>query len=397
MESEDFKNNNRVVAKLKPTNSTQIVTAESVQAEEVPTIPLSSLETLSEMQPAIAVRSVNSTVEVSLPAPLVVQPTEYHRSSGEWLQIWRDGMRLAFLPLSVMPILVGSILAWTQTISSKAPLGKFHLTHFILAIVTVSLLQLGANLINDYYDYLRGIDTSNAFGPGGLIQQGLIKPSRVLITGLALLGAGVLLGLVIAAAGGPMAYLLGFIGVICAYFYSGTQEALSSKMLGELVAFCVFGPLITLGAYTIQTGQPSLLAVFYGIPLGLLAAAVVHVNDMRDTEGDRHAGKHTFASLLGLRWSRIWFLVLLLGAYAVIAALGVPHGAPHPILLTLWTLPTLAVIITGVLRTDTPPGLHTVMRQVLSLETFFALLLVAGLLIAAFLAIMPHIPAILPI
>ncbi len=395
MESEDFKNNNRVIAKPKPT--THIVTAESVQAEEVPTIPLESLQTLSEMQPAISVRPVTATVEVSLPAPLVAPPTEYRRSTSEWVQIWRDGMRLTFLPLAIMPVLVGSILAWTQSISSKAPLGKFHLTPFILAIVTVALLQLGANLINDYYDYLRGVDTSNAFGPGGLIQQGLIKPSRVLITGLALLGTGVLLGLVVAAAGGPMVYLLGFIGVLCAYFYSASQQALSSKMLGELVAFCVFGPFITLGAYMIQTGQPSLLAVFYGIPLGLLAAAVVHINDMRDTEGDTHAGKRTFASFLGLSWGRAWFLVLLVGAFAVIAALGIPHGAPHPILIALWTLPILAVIITGVLRTDTPAGLHAIMRQVLSLEIFFALLLVAGLLVAAFLAIVPHIPAILPI
>ncbi|HEU5229314.1 MAG TPA: 1,4-dihydroxy-2-naphthoate octaprenyltransferase [Ktedonobacteraceae bacterium] len=397
MESEDFKNNNRVVDKPKPTNSTHIVTADSVQAEEVPTIPLSSLKTISEMQPAIAVRPVNSTVEVSLPAPLVTQPTEYRRSTSEWLQIWRDGMRLAFLPLAVLPVLVGSIVAWTQTISSKAPLGKFHLTHFLLSLVTVALLQLGANLVNDYYDYLRGIDTSNALGPGGLIQQGLIKPSRVLAAGLALLGVGIFLGLFVAAAGGPIVYLLGFIGVLCAYFYSASQRALSSKALGEVVAFCVFGPFITLGAYTIQTGQPSLLAVFYGIPLGLLAAAVVHINDMRDTEGDTHAGKRTFASILGFRWSRVWFLVLLLGAYAVVAALGIPHGSPHPILLALWTLPTLVVIITGILRTDTPAGLHAVMRQVILLEIYFALLLVAGLLIAAFLAIVPHIPAILPI
>ena len=397
MKKEELKDNDQIIVKPKPTQSAHIVTADSVQAEEVPTIPLGSLETLSELQPAISIHSVASTAEVSLPAPLVVQPAEYRRSFKEWIQIWRDGMRPAYLPLSVMPVLTGSILAWRETITAKAPLGKFHLTHFLFALVAVILLQIGAHLINDYYDYLRGIDTSNTLGPGGLIQQGLITPSKVLVTGLTLLGLGALIGIVVAVAGGPIVFLLGLIGVLCAYFYSATQRAISSKALGELVVFSIFGPLLTLGAYMVQTGQMSLQALYYGIPLGLLAAAVVHVNDMRDVEGDTHAGKRTIVSMLSFRWSRVGFLVLLLGAYGAVAALGIPHGTPHFILIALWTLPTLVVIITGILRTDTAAGLHTIMRQVLTLETSFALLFVVGLLTSTFISILPHIPAILPI
>src|SRR5579875_3540904 len=126
-----------------------------------------------------------------------------------------------------MPVLLGSILAWTQSISLQAPFGHFHPLRFIAVIIVVCLLQTGANLINDYYDYLNGVDTANVFGPGGLI----------------VLGVGTVLGLLVAIAGGPLVYLFGLIGVLCAYFYSATARSLSSLALGELVGFLVFGPL----------------------------------------------------------------------------------------------------------------------------------------------------------
>lgn len=391
---EELKDNDQeTVSKSKTATSTHIVTADSVQAEEVPTIPLGSLETISTLQPAVSVHSVSSTQTVSIPEPLVVQPSEYRRSLGEWLQIWWDGIRPAYLPLSLMPVLVGSTLAWTQSISPQSPLGYFHFAHFIGTLLAVFLLQTGANLINDYYDYARGIDTSNPLGPGGLIQQGLIQPTRVLTCGLALLAVGGLIGLIIAVRGGPAVYLFGVIGLLGAYFYSATTKSLSSLALGELVGCIIFGPLIMLGTYMVQTGGFTRNVLIYSIPLGLIAAAVIHINNMRDIESDAQAGKRTIATMLGIRWSRAWFLVLLLGAYVIIAALGIPRGAPHYILITLWTLPALVVILTGVLRTDTLTGLHLAMLQTLKLETSFMLLLIVGLILSAIIPVLPHVPA----
>jgi 1,4-dihydroxy-2-naphthoate polyprenyltransferase len=141
--------------RIKAVTSAQIVTAESVQAEEVPTIPLGSMQTISELQPEVEVRSTAPTQAVRLPSPLIVQPAEYHRSSGEWLRIWWNGMRPAFLPLSLVPVLVGSVLAWTGSITAKTPRGEFHPQRFLALVLTVVCLQVGAHLINDYYDYLR--------------------------------------------------------------------------------------------------------------------------------------------------------------------------------------------------------------------------------------------------
>src|SRR2546429_6159421 len=157
--------------------ATQIVTADFIQAEEVPTIPIASLQTISNLQPEVSVYPVASTQTVSIPAPLVEQPVEYRCSLREWVQTWRNGMRLNYLPLTLMPILLGSVLAWLSTIIPKKPFGSFHLTHFLGAIVIAFLLQVGAHLVNDYYDFLHGVDTSNALGPGGLIQQGHVKPT----------------------------------------------------------------------------------------------------------------------------------------------------------------------------------------------------------------------------
>jgi 1,4-dihydroxy-2-naphthoate octaprenyltransferase len=391
MEKEEL-HDQEVVPKPKTTTSTKIVTAGAVQAEDVPTLPLGPMQAISALEPEIAVRSVASTSIVSMPEPLVVQPSEYHRSPGEWVQIWKDGIRPAYLSLSLMPVLLGTVLAWTPTMTSKNPFGSFDLPRFISTVLAVLLLQAGANLLNDYYDYVRGIDTSNTLGPGGLIQQGFVKPIRVLFVSFISLAAGAILGLIVAWQSGPLVLLFGLIGLLCAYFYSATKRALSSLALGELVGFVTFGPLITLGAYMVQTESVARNVLIYSIPLGLLAAAVIHVNNMRDLESDAQANKRTIAALLGVNWSRAWFLALLLAAYVIILALGIPRGTPHLLLITLWTLPNLVVVITGILRTDASSGFHLVMQEQLKLATAFALLLIVALLVTALFPLLPIIP-----
>jgi 1,4-dihydroxy-2-naphthoate octaprenyltransferase len=387
--------------KLKLSTSSKIVTADSVQAEEVPTIPLSSLQTVSALQPEVAIHSVASTKSIRLPAPLVVQPAEYRRSMSEWWQVWWEGVRPAYVMMALVPVLLGSVLAWSSTITAHTTFGHFHVLRFLATLIAVVALQCGANLVNDYYDYVKGVDASNILGPGGLIQQGLIKPSNVLVLGLFLLGVGAFLGILIATTGGLLIIGLGLIGLLCAYFFSATSYSFSSLSLGVVITFIVYGPLLTLGAYIVQVGTPvhSLLVklLLYSLPLGLLAAAVVHVNDMRDVESDVQAGKRTLASFLGLAGGRILYVLLVLAAYVVIIALGVPHHAPHLILITLWTLPTLVVAFSGILRTDLAPGLHVVLRETIKMQVIFGILLVAALFVSALVPVLPHISTHLPI
>ncbi len=374
--------------------SSQMVTAESVQSEEVQMAPSGTQQTVSELQPKISVHSVATTRSIMQPLPLVAQPSENERRLGEWLSIWWEGIRPAYLLLSLLPVVLGSVVAWTQSVSLKTPRGTFHPVRFVITLAAVLLLQIGANLVNDYYDYLRGIDTSNTLGPGGLIQQGLIKPVRVLSFGLIALGLGALLGAFVAVSGGWLVIVFGLIGVLAAYFYSGEPKALTSLALGELVFFFIFGPLLTLGSYMVQTGHLDRTVYIYSISLGILATAFIHLNNMRDTASDAPAGKLTLASLLGLRLSRTLYVVLVLGAYAPIVALGLPRHAPHLLLIVLWTLPTLVIAITTVLRTTSPASLHKAMLESLRLEIFFTILLIVALVVTAVLPILPHLPSI---
>ena len=372
----------------------KVVTADSVQAEEVPTIPLGSLQTINALQPEVSVHAVTSAQGVNLPAPLVVQPSEYRRSLPEWIKAWWEGMRPTYLALPLIPVVVGGTLAWTKSIAPGTPFGHFHVLRFLATLMAVALLQVGANLVNDYFDDLRGVDASNQLGPGGLIQQGIVPPTQVLTAGLIALGLGALLGAIVAFSGGLLVYLFGLVGLLCAFFYSASSRSLSALSLGELISFVIYGPLITLSAYMVQIGHIDRIVLVYSIPLGLLAMAVILLNDMRDLEDDAQAGKYTIASLLGLQWSRLFCLMLLLTAYMIIVALGLPHNASHFLLITLWTLPTLVIVLSGMLRTDNPAGLHLVMRQAIRLEVYFAFLLVVALIVTAVWPVLPHLPTI---
>jgi 1,4-dihydroxy-2-naphthoate octaprenyltransferase len=261
-------------------------------------------------------------------------------------------------------------------------------------LVAILLIQVGAHLINDYYDYMHGVDMTNPYGTGGLIQQGIVKSNAAFRLGLTLLVCGAGVGVIIALAGGPLVFLLGAIGLLGAFFYSATARSLSSLALGEVVAFFLFGPLTTLGAYLVmsRTGQIDRSAIAYGTLLGLFAAAVIHVNNTRDIESDEHAGKRTLPGILGVRLSRVIFTVLLLLAYLLILSIGLPHAAPHFVLLTLWTLPLLVVVLTGIVRSSGPASFNLVVYQTLRLETLFAILLIIGLVITAFLPALPPLP-----
>ncbi len=374
--------------------STHIVTANSVQAEEVPTIPIGPLEIITALEPEVSVHSVAAMRATNIPNPLVVHPLEYRRGTYEWLQIWLDGFRIHYSLLSLMPVLLGGVLAWTQTFSNNAPFGSFHLPSFIAIVVVTLLIQIGANLINDYYDYQRGVDASNTFGPGGLIQQGFVAPTSILIIGLTLLGIGTVIGLITAISGGPLAYIFGLIIVLCAYFYSSPPLPLSALGLSEMVAFLIFGPLITLSTYLVQSGgQLSGQAFLYSLPIGLLAATVIWTNNIRDIEADSHASKLTAPSLLGLHWSRIGYLCLTLLPYIIILFLGLPHGSPHLILITFWSLPMLTTAIVGALRTNVLVVFHQTLQQTLKILVSFTILLVVALIVSSILPVLIHLPA----
>lgn len=392
--SHDYKQEQDTVDFSK-TNPSKIVAADQTQAEEVPTIPIDSLELVASLRPAVSVHSVEMASFPNLPMPLVAHPLEHQRGLSEWWQIWWDGIRPRYLTLSLSPVLLGTTLAWTHTVQAQTPLGQLDLRYLIGSIMIAFLIQIAGHLINDYYDYVQGIDTGNLFGSGGLIQQRYVKPTRVLMIGLILLGGGTLLGLILSIERGNLLIaLFGLLIVLGAYFYSAPPHPLSSIALGEISGFILFGPLLTLGAYMAQPGGAiSTSVLIYSLLPGLLATTVIHTNNIRDRETDTSAQKLTLAHLMGVKASRFIYLLLLFVVYSIITILGAVHKGPHLILITFWTLPLLVIAGSGIIRTTVPAGFHMIMRETLRIETYCILLLILGLILTALIPVLPHIPA----
>jgi 1,4-dihydroxy-2-naphthoate octaprenyltransferase len=182
--------------------------------------------------------------------------------------------------------------------------------------------------------------------------------------------------------------------ILGAYFYSAPPYPLSSIALGEITGFLLFGPLLTLVAYMAQApGSIPVSAFIYSFPPGLLAAAAIHANNIRDCETDANAQKQTLANLMGVKASRFLYLLLLLMAYGIIGLIGIAHQGPHLILITFWTLPLLVVASSGIIRTKAPVGFHMIMHETLRIETYFLLLLIVSLAITSLVPVLPYVPS----
>jgi 1,4-dihydroxy-2-naphthoate polyprenyltransferase len=229
-----------------------------------------------------------------------------------------------------MSVTVGSFLALYIG-------GSFSVVRYLTAAIAAMLLQAGANLINDYYDYVKGTDIDNwespdAFGPGLAIQQGLLSPDQIRIGGLITLALGALLGLILAYSCGWPVLLLGVIGVFGAYFYTAAPLSLAYHGLGDLMVFALMGPGYVLGAYYVQALHFSVAATVTGASMGLLCSSLLQVNNLRDIENDRKHGKWTLAALIGRRAAIVeliscdtlaYVLVLLSIALRLVPALSV--------------------------------------------------------------------------
>jgi 1,4-dihydroxy-2-naphthoate octaprenyltransferase len=219
-----------------------------------------------------------------------------------------------------MPVVLGAFAASRQT-------GDFATDRFLLTLGGVLCVHLGANVANDYYDYVTGADNMNPeptpfSGGSRVIQDGLVSSKTSLAVSITLLVAGLIMGLVLnSMVPGNTVILLALAGVLCGFLYSAVPVKLSYRGLGEIVIFVAFGPVTVMGSYLCQTGSLSVFALLVSIPAGLLVLAILLVNEVLDLRWDRKAGKRTFAVILGERRAYILFLGVYLAAFVSVAAL----------------------------------------------------------------------------
>jgi 1,4-dihydroxy-2-naphthoate octaprenyltransferase len=244
---------------------------------------------------------------------------------------WLLAIRPRTLPAAAAGVIMGSALAWHD--------GFFRLDASLACLLTALLLQIGSNLANDVFDFERGTDTPERLGPVRVTQAGLLSPSQVKIGMAVVFGLAALFGLYLAWLGGWPIIIIGIAAILSAIAYTGGPFPLGYHGLGDLFVFIFFGLASVAGTYYVQAGSVSAAAWWMTIPPGLIITAILVVNNLRDIENDRKAGKHTLAVMMGERATRIQYLICMIAAYLVMPLVAWMDVVPWSSLLTWFSLP----------------------------------------------------------
>jgi 1,4-dihydroxy-2-naphthoate octaprenyltransferase len=287
------------------------------------------------------------------------------------VRVYVEAARPKTLVAGVVPVLAGTAAA-----------AHFIAWRFVSALIAAVAVQVAVNYANDYFDFVRGVDTHDRLGPRRLTASGLISPARMRLATALALGVASVPGLALAWVLGPQVIVVGLLCFAAALGYSGGPKPFASLGLGEVFVFVFFGLVGTVGAAYVQTRQILALAVAVSIPVGFLAAAILLVNNIRDVDTDAAAGKRTLAVRVGRERAVAVFAGLLVGAFVAIAGTAALLGAWGP-------LPALAAIPLAVRpirlvngRRD-GPGLIQALVGTARLQLVFGGLLAAGLWIAS--------------
>jgi 1,4-dihydroxy-2-naphthoate polyprenyltransferase len=290
------------------------------------------------------------------------------------LRIWLMAARPRTLPAAAAPVLVGTALAATQ--------GTFRPLTFVAAMVGALFIQVGTNLSNDYSDARRGADTEDRLGPVRVTAGGLVPPRQVLRATYVAFAVAVLAGAYLIATAGWELLLVGAASILAGVLYTGGPRPYGYEGLGEVFVFLFFGVVAVAGSYFAQVEELAWEALVLAVPVGLLAAAILVVNNVRDLETDRRAGKRTLAVRLGRARARGLYAAMVYGAFvtAPLAWLLGGEGLSAWLLLPLAALPLAAPIVRIVRARTDGPALNGALARTGMLQLAFCTLLSAGLL-----------------
>ncbi|MET0837127.1 MAG: 1,4-dihydroxy-2-naphthoate polyprenyltransferase [Thermoleophilaceae bacterium] len=288
------------------------------------------------------------------------------------LRLWLLAARPRTLPAAIAPVLVGTALAGSEDVFRPLP--------FVAALVGSVFIQIGTNLSNDYSDARRGADTEDRLGPVRVTAGGLMPPRRVLVGTYVAFGVAVAAGLYLAAVAGWELLVVGAASILAGVLYTGGPRPYGYEGLGELFVFLFFGIVAVAGSYFVQTEELRWEAFALAVPVGLLAAAILVVNNVRDIETDRRAGKRTLAVKLGREKARTLFAAMVVVAFLVPPLL-VPALSGW-VLLPLAALPLAPPLVRTVATRTDGPALNGALAGTGRLLAVYSLLLAGGVLLS---------------
>jgi 1,4-dihydroxy-2-naphthoate polyprenyltransferase len=290
------------------------------------------------------------------------------------VKIWLMAARIRTLPASIAPVLVGTALAGYAHV--------FHPLRFIAALIVAIFIQVGTNLSNDYSDARRGADTEDRLGPVRVTAGGLVPPDQVLRATYVSFGIAVLAGIYLTAVAGWGLLLVGAASILAGVLYTGGPRPYGYEGLGELFVFLFFGLVAVTGSYYVQVEHLSWEAFALAIPVGLLASAILVVNNVRDIDTDRRAGKKTLAVRLGREPTRNMFALMVYISYFLAEVPWVLGPLTGWLLLPWLTLPLAAPVVRAVRNRTDGPVLNQALAQCGQLQLAFCVLLSAGILLS---------------
>lgn len=286
------------------------------------------------------------------------------------LQIWIGATRPRTLPAAVAPVLVGAALAWHDAAFSPGAAA--------LCLGFALLVQIGTNLANDYYDFIRGADTAARVGPRRAVAAGLVAPATMKRAMIGVFLAAFAVGLGLVVWGGPWLIAIGVASILCGIAYTGGPWPLAYIGLGDVFVFLFFGLVAVGGTYFVQAGKLTADAVLAGVPIGLLAANILVVNNYRDVETDAAANKRTLVVRFGRGAARVQFALSWLGALAL-PGVFLLRGYRPWCLLPVLLLPVAWAHLRRLRESKTPSELIALLGATGKVLALYAVLFGAGL------------------
>jgi 1,4-dihydroxy-2-naphthoate polyprenyltransferase len=290
------------------------------------------------------------------------------------LRIWLMAARPRTLPAAIAPVLVGTAAAVEAT-------QDLHVGAFLAALVGSIFIQVGTNLANDYSDAKRGADTADRLGPVRVTSSGLVAPRRVLWATWLAFGVAVAAGIYLATVAGAVIIAVGAVSILAGVLYTGGPRPYGYEGLGELFVFLFFGLVAVNGSYYVQLEELDWLPFGLSVPVGFLATAILVVNNVRDIDTDRRAGKRTLAVRIGRERARALYTGLVAGAFVALPVALLAADGPALALLGLLAAPLALAPWRAVQTATDGPTLNGALAGTGALLAAFSVLVTAGLLL----------------
>jgi 1,4-dihydroxy-2-naphthoate polyprenyltransferase len=285
---------------------------------------------------------------------------------------WIIASRPRTLPAAIAPVIVGAAVAIHD--AAFQPLAA------LAALCAALMIQIGSNFANDLGDFHRGTDRMGRVGPTRVTTAGLLTPGQVKAGMVVVFGLAALAGLYLISVGGWPILIVGVASIVAAVAYTIGPLPFGYYGLGDLAVFVFFGLAAVVGTYYVQALTVTPLAILAAVPMGCLITGILVVNNIRDADSDRAAGKRTLAVLLGRRGARIEYIALIVVAYAIPFVLWLGLGLRPAVLLPLLTLP-LAIRLIRTVTVVLGPPLNRALAGTAQLAVWYAVACAVGLVL----------------